>query len=74
LAFLLCVGQYGIAKTTLSLTNKMAQFFLQVIRMAAHWIHQWSSILPADQRELMDIGAADGCSGLLFPGYGMPAH
>jgi hypothetical protein len=30
--------------------------FLQVIRLAAHWIHLWSYLLPADQRELMAIG------------------
>jgi hypothetical protein len=30
--------------------------FLQVICLAAHWIHLWSYLLPADQRELMAIG------------------
>jgi hypothetical protein len=30
--------------------------FLQVICLAAYWIHMWSYLLPVDQRELMAIG------------------
>jgi two-component response regulator (ARR-B family) len=30
--------------------------FLQVIRLAVHWIQLWSCLLPSDQREPMDIG------------------
>jgi hypothetical protein len=30
--------------------------FLQVIRMATHWIHEWSFLLPEAQQTLMDSG------------------
>ena len=30
--------------------------FLQVIRMATHWIREWSLLLPVGQRTLMDSG------------------
>jgi hypothetical protein len=43
--------------------NKQTGFnFLQVIQMAADWIHLWSYILPVDQREPMAIG----CNRLLM--------
>jgi hypothetical protein len=43
--------------------NKQTGFnFLQIIQMAAHWIHLWSSIPPVDQRDPMAIG----CNRLLM--------
>jgi two-component response regulator (ARR-B family) len=30
--------------------------FVQVIRLAVHWIEQWSFLLPVDQWEPMVIG------------------
>jgi hypothetical protein len=36
--------------------------FLQVIRLAAHWIHLWSYLLPVGQQELIAIG----CNRLLM--------
>jgi hypothetical protein len=30
--------------------------FLQVIRTATHWIHEWSFLLPEEQRAHMDSG------------------
>jgi hypothetical protein len=30
--------------------------FLQVIRLATHWIHLWAYLLPDNQREAMDTG------------------
>ena len=41
--------------------NQLGTNFLQVIRMAVHWIQLWSNLLPEDQREPMVIG----CSRLL---------
>ena len=41
--------------------NKSGTNFLQVIRLAVHWLDQWSLLLPVDQRESM----ASGCSKLL---------
>ena len=41
--------------------NKSGANFLQVIRLAAHWLDQWSLLLPEDQRELM----VSGCNRLL---------
>ena len=35
--------------------------FLQVIRLATHWIHLWSNLQTSEQQELMDAG----CSRLL---------
>ena len=31
--------------------------FLQVVRLATHWIPLWSNLLPEDQPELMGIGS-----------------
>ena len=42
--------------------NKAGTNFLQVIRLAAHWLDQWSLLLPEDQREPM----ASGCNKLLM--------
>jgi hypothetical protein len=32
--------------------------FLQVIRKATHWIHEWSFLLPEAQRAHMDFGCS----------------
>jgi hypothetical protein len=55
LAFRLYVDQYGHVEIILSLTIKRIQKKLQVICMAAQWIHLWFYLLPMDQRELMVI-------------------
>jgi hypothetical protein len=38
----------------LSLQKKGTAYFLQVIRMATHWIHEWAFLLPEEQRVHMD--------------------
>jgi hypothetical protein len=48
LAFQLYLGLYGYVKIILSLTSKRIQFFLEVIRLAVHWIHLWSYLLLVD--------------------------
>jgi hypothetical protein len=49
-------GLYGIAQMILSLQKKGTAYFLQVIRMATHWIHEWAFLLPEEQRVHMDSG------------------
>jgi hypothetical protein len=37
--------------------NKAKQnSFMQVIPLATHWIHMWSSLQPMDKRQEMDFG------------------
>jgi hypothetical protein len=53
--FQLYVSQYGLVVKTLFLTNKDTNF-LQVLRLAAHWIQLWFYLLLADQREFIVTG------------------
>jgi hypothetical protein len=36
--------------------KKEIAYFLQVICMATHWIHEWAFLLPEKQRVYMDVG------------------
>jgi hypothetical protein len=48
-------------RNTIVFDKQKGTNFLQVIRLAAHWIQSWSLLLPEDQRELM----VTGCNRLL---------
>jgi hypothetical protein len=76
LAFLLCVGQYGIIKTILSLANTMVQFFCRLFE----WLCTGFIYGPTSSRRIsgtyeywMQL-AADSCSWLVFPHYWMAAY
>jgi hypothetical protein len=43
-------------RNTIVFDKQKGTNFLQVIRLAAHWIQSWSLLLPEDQRELMVTG------------------
>jgi hypothetical protein len=43
-------------KNDIIFNKKGTANFLQVIRMATHWIHEWSFLLPEAQQTLMDSG------------------